>query len=256
MEKAVNFEQKELVIDSKTPLYRQLEALLRSMILDEGVYAPGDILPSENQLINQFGVSRTTVRLAIKELEQEGLVRREQGLGTIVCDPKFVHPLFSATSFTDDIITKGGKPGSITLLAAEVIPDKREQGTLRLASKETVIKLERVRLVNDMPVGIHIASLSKKHIRSIDMSALHAENFSLYEFLRKEYNIQFGEVVETLEATLAGQRESQLLGVPRGAAILKIERLVHLANGEPFEFCQMAYRGDRYISVVKMVVES
>lgn len=254
MEKTLKLENRKLASNSKTPLYKQLEALLRTMILEEGIYSSGDILPSESQLINLFGVSRTTVRLAIKELEQEGLVRKEQGVGTIVCDPKLVHPLYSATSFTADIIAKGGKPGSITLVAAEVVPEKREQNILRLGSKETIIKLERVRLVNDMPVGIHIASLSKKYIRDIDLTDLHAENLSLYDLLRTEYSIEFGQVVETLEATLAGKKESQLLSVPRGAAILKIERLVHLANGEPFELCQMAYRGDRYKSVVKMIV--
>ncbi len=244
-----------LEFESKTPLYKQLQILLRTTILDGGFYLPGDILPSESQMIEMYGVSRATVRRAITELEQEGLVRREQGVGTIVCDPKLVHPLASATSFTNDIISKGGNPGSITLYAEEVIPDQQVRSILQLGTNETVIKLERIRLVNDVPVGIHISNISKKHISDIDTSQLRTRNFSLYDLL-KRHGLQLGQAIETLEAALSNEKESQLLGVPRGSAVLKIERLIHLSNGDPFELCHMAYRGDRYKSVVKMAVDN
>lgn len=236
------------------PLYRQLEKRIRAMILNDGGYSSGDMLPSENQMMEQYGVSRATVRQAIKELEHEGLVRKEQGLGTMVCDPKLIHPLLSATSFTNDTINKGGKPGSITIFSEEVIPDQRTRNMLRLASGETIIKLERIRTVNNCPVGLQVASLAKKHMVGIEQIMLKSNDFSLYELLTSQCGLKMGEAVETIEAGLSNERESLILNIPVSSAMLRIERLIHTVEGEPFEVCQMAYRGDRYKSVVKMMV--
>ncbi|MEG2263880.1 MAG: GntR family transcriptional regulator [Acinetobacter sp.] len=247
------FDSKELARSCNIPLYRQLEQLIRSMA-EDGSLVNGQMLPSELEMIEKYHVSRTTVRQALKELETDGLLRREQGKGTFLCDAKLEHPLFTASSFTNDILNKGSVPGSITLFNERILPSKQLNMVLHLSNNEAVFKLERIRTVDGEPVGIHSTHLVCKLSNGLDASMLQKDNISLYHILQTELGLHLGEAVETLEAALCDERQRQFLGLNKGAPVLKIERLVYLQTGEPFEFSQMVYRADRYKSVVKMHV--
>lgn len=237
------------------PLYRQLEQQLRALV-EDGTFAYGQMLPSEMEMIESYQVSRTTIRQAIKELEGAGLVRREQGKGTFVCKAKLEHPLCSATSFTKDILNKDSVPGGITLFVEQIIPSKTLAMQLKLKAGETVIKLERLRTVDGEPVGIHTTHLVSRLANGLDLSRLLEDNFSLYHILQTELGLQLGDAVETLSAAACDERQRQFLSLAKGAPVLKIERLVFLTTGEPFEYSQMVYRGDRYESTIKMNVSA
>lgn len=244
----------ELNREAGIPLYRQLEKRFCAM-LQEGTLTHGEQLPSEAELMEQYGVSRTTVRLALKELEGKGLICRERGRGTYVSRTKIEHPTTVVTSFTEDITNRGERPGSITLFAEPIFPSATLAAKLRISQQARVIKLERIRTADGEPVGLHISHLVGALVPGLDLEELKENDISLYSILRREVGLSWGEAIETLEARLADERQRHLLLLPKGAPVLYIERLTMLRNGAPFEFSQMIYRADRYKSTVRLYVE-
>jgi GntR family transcriptional regulator len=227
------------------PLYSQLEQFIKEKI-EDNIWKPGQLIPSEAELINQYGVSRTTVRQALGLLVFEGYLQREKGKGTFVTETKFERPLNVATSFTNDIISQGHKPGSITLFAEEIMPSVRIATKLRLRNNSTVIKLERIRTVDGKPVGLHTSSIVRKLVPNLKLNDLKIDNISLYEILQKKMGLKFKEATETLEASIADEREKILLGVAKGFPILHVERITYLTNGRPIEHVDMIYLADHY----------
>lgn len=237
--------------EALVPLYRQLKRGLLDCI-ESGSWGPGHLVPSEAELIRQYGVSRTTVRQALGELVSEGVLRREQGRGTFVADPKLEQPLSELTSFTDDICAKGHRPGSITLHAEEVIPPDRVAAQLQMRPQAIAVRLERLRTVDGEAVGLHTAYLPRTLLGDIGIEELRADDFSLYGLLQRRLDIRFGEAVETLEAVAADAYQSRLLEVPKGSPVLQLERLTLTAEGVAFEYVNIVYRADRYKYVTRL----
>lgn len=239
--------------ENNMPLYRQLEELIQSNI-ETGVWNHGQLIPSESELIKQFGVSRTTVRQALGALVSYGILKREQGRGTFVAESKFEHPLTEVTSFTRDIQRKGHKPGSITLFAEEVVPSARVATKLELKEGETVIRLERLRTVDGEPVGLHTSSLVTSLVPGLDIAELRNNDVSLYEILLSRLKVPMSEAIDTLEASVTDDCRSRLLGVPKGSPVLRVERVAYLTNGRPVEHGEMIYNAGCYKSVIRLSV--
>jgi GntR family transcriptional regulator len=237
--------------NNTAPLYRQLEEIIRNKV-ESQAWPPGYLIPSEADLITQYGVSRTTVRQALSDLVTDGILQREQGLGTFVAEPKFEHALTEGTSFTFDILQKGHRPGSITLFAEEVVPSAKIAKKLQLRTPATVIRLERIRTVDGEPVGLHAVNIVRSLVPGLEIEDLKKENFSLYEMLEGKLEAPMKEAIEAIEAGVADERKSRLLGVQAGSPILIIERITYLANGSPFECAEMVYRAERYKSVIRL----
>lgn len=237
--------------EASVPLYRQLKRGLLDCI-ESGSWGPGHLVPSEAELIRQYGVSRTTVRQALGELVSEGVLRREQGRGTFVADPKLEQPLSELTSFTDDIRAKGHHPGSITLHVEEVIPPDRIAAQLQMRPQAIAVRLERLRTVDGEAVGLHTAYLPRTLLGDITLEELRGEDFSLYALLQRRLNVRFGEAIETLEAAAADAYQSRLLEVGKGSPVLQLERLTLTAEGAPLEYVDIVYRADRYKYVTRL----
>src|SRR5690606_39658861 len=112
-----------------------------------GDWQPGDLIPTENELIKMYNVSRTTVREAINALVNEGKLEKRQGRGTTVCKPKIVETLGHLTGFSEEMINKGYVPGAKLLLEERIVaPDKvaeklnrSEEHTSELQSRENLV---------------------------------------------------------------------------------------------------------------------
>lgn len=231
--------------NSPIPLYYQLKEHLLDEI-ESGRLLPGEKIPPEKELEQIHAVSRTTVRQAVDELVNLGLLYRKHGVGTFVAEPKLEQTLGKLTSFTKDIKGRGLEPSSRVLNLAMVPPTKTIEQLLGLSNREQVIEILRLRLANDVPVGLHKCYLTSQCGLSLkELEAQLDERASLYDLLDKK-GVSLVEAYETLEAVPANEKEAELLGVPYKAPLLLITRIAYTNNKVPIEFCKMVYRADRY----------
>ncbi|MCX7938213.1 MAG: GntR family transcriptional regulator [Thermoflexales bacterium] len=236
------------------PLYHQLKELLQQRI-DAGEWRAGMRLPSERELCEQFGISRITVRQALAELEREGRLLRDQGRGTFVAQPRFEQHLTHLTSFTQDMLARGQKPGAVVLEHTVMMAPVDVAHDLHLdAEHRRVILLRRLRLANEQPVAVETAYLSE-HM----CPQLVAENLnhrSLYALLSERFGIVPTRAVQQMTATACPPTEARLLQIKPGNPVLHLRRVTYSQDGCPFEVVESFYRGDKYVFYAELRVET
>jgi GntR family transcriptional regulator, N-acetylglucosamine utilization regulator len=227
------------------PRHYQLAENIRQKI-ENREWLPHEQIPSERELESLYKVSRTTVRQAVTTLISRGYLYHIRGRGTFVARPKLDISLLSLTSFSDDMRARGLEPGQkILSLGYEEISDKLRERLELAKDIRQILKLERLRLGNGEPVGIHIAYLPLAPGETISIAELE-QTGSLYKLLESKFALVPGEADETLEATAASEREAKLLRIKTGRPVLLIERATWASDQRPLEFCKMIYRADRY----------
>lgn len=230
--------------DSSEPLYVQLENFLATQI-SRGELRPHQKLPSERELCQLFGISRMTVRQALGSLAKEGLVYTRPGKGVFVADPtRGFEVKISLAGFSEDIRRSGAKPSSILLEARLLLATPELARALHISGQEEVVKVERLRLVNNVPLALHTAYLPHHLCPNILQYNLAVE--SLFHTLKKVYGLRLARAEQTVRAVLAGPRELELLGLSPPAPVLYAERTTYLDTGEVIEFSQAVYCGEWY----------
>ena len=141
---------------SPQPLYLQLKELLRGYIMD-GTYAPHSKLPSENELIKQYKVSRITVRQALRDLQKEGLIFSIQGKGSFVTKPKAIQDLTRLQGFGEAMSRHGLETYSKVLSIKRLPADKHVATALNLEKGHEVFEFKRIRFLNRAPVSLDIS---------------------------------------------------------------------------------------------------
>ncbi|MFM2045476.1 MAG: hypothetical protein RLY86_4052 [Pseudomonadota bacterium] len=221
-----------------TPLYIQLANRLRDSI-NEGQIASGEALPSERALSELTGASRVTIRKAIEQLVDEGLLQRRHGSGTFIA-PRAEQPGTTLSGFSADALHRGKAPGSIWLVKTVSGATADEAQALSLPSSAPVARLARVRIADEEPLAIEHAIVPAAMLP--DLSTLQG---SLYAALESRGNRPV-RGTQKIRASLATSVEAGLLSIREGAEVLRIERRTFLADGTPVELTRSAYRGDRY----------
>lgn len=203
----------------------------------------GSPIPTERSLAGDFHVSRTTVRQALADLTAEGRLHRVQGKGTFAAEPKMAQRL-QLSSYTEDMRAQGREPSSQLLEIEEIVAEGDLPKLLGVRTGAKVLKLRRLRLADDEPMALETTHLPLARFRGIRKQI--AQGGSLYEALRERYGVRLERAEETIETSLAGPQEAELLGADVGMPVLLLSRQTFASDGKPVEFVRSIYRGDRY----------
>ena len=231
------------------PLYYQLKAALLQDI-ESGRWRPGERLPTEDELIARFRVSKITVRHALQELTQLGYIRREQGRGTFVQGPPLEEGPRELKSFTSEMQRHGFRATSRVLDQGIIAAPSDIAGRLDLPEGDAVFRLHRLRLADDEPMGLQTAYIPMRLAPGID--ELSFTDASLYEVLAAQYALYPAGARETHQAVAVPEDAALLLRIPAGSPALAAERLATLEDGRPLEYVHSIMRGDRYKIVLDL----
>jgi GntR family transcriptional regulator len=233
----------------RTPLFMSIGAALKREIA-AGRFAQTDLLPGERELSLMLDVSRTTLRRAIAELVDEGVLVHRHGAGTFVRrnPPHVEQPLSRLTSFTEDMRLRGLAPTSKVIERGTFLPTPEESMMLDIALAEPVFRLERLRLADGVPMALERAAVP---LRFLDGAEPGGD--SLYVALEAA-GFRPVRAIERLRAVVVGAAEAALLAVPEGAAALDIQRVAYAVDGRRVEFTRSAFRSDTYDFVAELAL--
>ncbi len=234
--------------ESPESLYKQLSRSIHNAI-QQGMLSPGDSLIPERELADKLKLSRITVRKAIDQLVDIGVLQKHHGAGTIVSDSVDIvlhKNLSSLNSFTADMNRRGLESHSRVILREEGKASPKEALILNLNEEDYVHRLNRIRFLVNEPLLYEIAVIPASII-----SITTALDDSLYETLkRKKMNPVTAK--QNIHAINANYDLADKLEVRPGSAVLFVERRGKDADGKVVEYTQSYYRGDRYDYVVEL----
>ncbi|QWF81579.1 GntR family transcriptional regulator [Amycolatopsis sp. CA-230715] len=204
---------------------------------------PGSPIPTERTLATEFTVSRTTVRQALHDLTAEGRLHRVQGKGTFAAEPKLAQRL-QLSSYTEDMRAQGREPSSKLLEIEELVAEAELAKLLGIRNGSKILRMRRLRLADAEPMALETTHLPLGRFRGLRKHI--SAGGSLYSVLREHYGVEMERAEETIETSLAGPQEAELLGADVGMPMLLLSRHSFADDGKPVEFVRSIYRGDRY----------
>lgn len=228
--------------ESALPLWQQLAMVLRAAI-EQGDLAPDQALPSEAELIDRYGVSRTVVREALAELVRSGHIYKIRAKGSFVSPKRPALRFIGSTLGSSEDLRATGKTVTTRVLATSEGPaGADEAAALRIEEGAPVIRLRRLRSVDGTPWLLVDTVLPKALFPGVAKANL--ENRSLYEHLRRHYGVTPTGADRWLEAVIPSGDQAELLGLGRGEPALGIESITWGPDGTPFEYYRGLHRSD------------
>ncbi|WP_294603745.1 GntR family transcriptional regulator [uncultured Lactobacillus sp.] len=210
-----------------------------------GTYQAGDLLPNQQTLANELGVSRLTVKKALDGLERKGIIYKQSGLGTFVSSDI---PIRSKIDSPANVFT-----GLMELMKADNIkskiikfsvgfPNKQIQKNLSLTSSEPVYNIIRLRLVDDNPLVIEHTYMPVNLVPNLNTDILHS---SIYNYIHQKLKLKFGHAYRKIKATKSDEYDQKYLAAKKDDPMLELEQIVWLTNGKPIEYSISRNRYDQ-----------
>jgi GntR family transcriptional regulator len=226
---------------TRLPLYAQVEDILVARI-SSGTLPVGTQLPSEEELIREFDVSRTTIRTTIQNLVRQGLLEIRRGRGTFVASPRMVQELTELTGFVEDMRVLGRMP-TARVLGRDVVPAiPLVAEKLALPAGTNVVQIRRVRLSDAVPLSFDETYLPEELGRKVMTDDLTRE--PIFTLLEERYDTPLVEAEYILEAAVAETAVATALEVPAGSPIFLIERTSYTSGHRAVDYERLHYRGD------------
>jgi GntR family transcriptional regulator len=227
---------------SAIPLYFQIEQDLASLI-GTGAFAPGSRLPSEDELVEKYGVSRTTIRKAIQELERHELIEIRRGKGTFVRSEKITQELTGLTGFVEDMVAIGLQPSAKVLGNGPVKASDEIARQLRVPAGTEVMQIRRIRMADSVAISLDETYLPMDLGQKVVANDL--EIYPIFSLLEGKYDTPLLEADYRLEAISADAQVSEALGIELSAPLLLIERVSYSLDQRPVDYEKLFYRGDK-----------
>src|ERR1700722_6037878 len=224
---------------SRLPLYAQVENVIIDRI-SNGSWPPDSRLPSEDSLVQEYAVSRTTIRAAIQSLVQRGLVEIRRGKGTFVTHPKI----------TEDMQAIGRHATAKVLDQQVVAANQVVARELALPQGAPVVRIQRVRLADGMPLSFDETYLAKEMGEKVMADNLETE--PIFSLLERKYSTPLVEAEYRLEAVCADGPVAKALGIGVGSAVFLIERTSYSIGHRPVDYEKLHYRGDQIRFVTRL----
>ena len=224
------------------PLWHQAEMSLRALI-EAGEWGAGSQIPNEDRLGEMLGISRITLRHALRNLEEAGLLRREHGRGTFVRSATVVAGVRGLTNFTEEMKSLALTASTQLVEAHRIAATSEIADALEIAMGDTVVQLKRLRLGNTLPIGIQTSHLPEARVPGLFDDAANVQ--SLYRRLDEHCGIKPIKAKEAYRVGRVAEADAELIQLATNTPAFEVERIAYDSRG-PFEYTLSTMRADRY----------
>lgn len=236
-------------LSEEVPLYYQLGTILREKILS-GQFAPSEQMPTETELVADYGVSRITVRQALKILEEEKLIRREAGRGTFVTGTLPLPKTLEMDGSLDDLMSMGLATSVKLLDLRQVSATRADAADFSIEEGDALVQCIRLRFYHDEPYSYIINRLPQS---IADKFTDHDwESGSILKSLEQRLGLSVRAADQVVRAALTDASLARHLKTRIGAPVLSVDRVVRTDSGAAVERVHTYYRGDIYSLTVHL----
>ena len=224
------------------PLYKQVEKHVTQLIVEQR-WKPGEMIPSEYQLADEFGVSQGTVRKALNTLTDANVLTRKQGLGTFVAEHTGRPALYRFFPIVADGKTPELPESELLSMKCETVKPEIA-AELNIQDNEKVVILARRRMLNGETCILEDIYLPTKYFPGLESEP--EIPHTLYHFYQTNYNLTVHKTIDKIKAVLASERDAEQLGVDKGEPMIQFTRLTKSLDSHNIEYRITHCRSDKY----------
>lgn len=242
--------KREIDPENGLPLQLQVSNVLRKEILQTKNFNKDNKIATEFELMERFGVSRVTIRNALKLLVEEGVIYRERGRGTFARKNNSDSWAGRLLGFTEAIKEMGYTPDASILRQGPLFEGETYQLCKEKLKARDIWELKRLRFADKIPAGLEQAFYPSSYGTVLKKQDL--KSIAIYKYLEEELGVELKDAQQIISAVNADANTSKLLNVQEGDALLYVERITTSSDKEPVEFLKAIYRPDYFHYLIKL----